>query len=536
MKNINWSSKFLIPKILKNMIPDNLYKNKFLKNYIIISMMRNYVAPNKENKENLINLNKQLITSTINTNNLTIFTKKSTKVSDSLIETYDLKFFKIIIHINNIFNPTNIKLFDKDNKINLYQQQGDSTLHINMGILTFFKILIIDPNKIKIRNSKNIEDYRKSKVNENYFLPNSNISWYITELIKSKTVTLYEKDLENKWVIDCEYFLEENNEFDPFKFSYDSELDYYWRFDLRDILIFYHNIWWDSILILFNLYNLNVWGGRNTEINTNKFRLKVYLLQLLGGFDMVNRMEKVERSLKDHYVLSDKIFNEIKTLGKKLIKADVKDKNLTNNNIIISEMFGNLGSKIDVTNEITSNLEKIILGDKNQIIEDPFEDFNLEVLSSNSPKNIKNITFSQEDEINLFESNQAFILNYHFNILLVFLLGLEMLINLVYSILIKNLDNNSLKRILFLCIDNYTNLVWYYNEKFKNLEALNIPKDFPKSFDLADSNICYCDIKKGNNYFILLFSELKMNYKYIESIETKEFCENKCLNNNTSKS
>lgn len=251
---------------------------------------------------------------------------------------------------------------------------------------------------------------------------------------------------------------------------------------------------------------------------------------------MVNRMEKVERSLKDHYVLSDKIFNEIKTLGKKLIKADVKDKNLTNNNIIISEMFGNLGSKIDVTNEITSNLEKIILGDKNQIIEDPFEDFNLEVLSSNSPKNIKNITFSQEDEINLFESNQAFILNYHFNILLVFLLGLEMLINLVYSILIKNLDNNSLKRILFLCIDNYTNLVWYYNENFKNLEALNIPKDFPKSFDLADSNICYCDIKKGNNYFILLFSELKMNYKYIESIETKEFCENKCLNNNTSKS
>lgn len=215
MKNINWSSKFLIPKILKNMIPDNLYKNKFLKNYIIISMMRNYVAPNKENKENLIILNKQLITSTINTNNLTIFTKKSTKVSDSLIETYDLKFFKIIIHINNIFNPTNIKLFDKDNKINLYQQQGDSTLHINMGILTFFKILIIDPNKIKIRNSKNIEDYRKSKVNENYFLPNSNISWYITELIKSKTVTLYEKDLENKWVIDCEYFLEENNEFDP---------------------------------------------------------------------------------------------------------------------------------------------------------------------------------------------------------------------------------------------------------------------------------------------------------------------------------
>lgn len=158
------------------MIPDNLYNYKFLKNYVIVSMLRNYVAPNKENKENLIILNKHLITSTINTNNLTILGKKSQKVSDNLTETYDLKIFKIIIHINNIFNPTNIKLFDNGNKIHLYQQQGDNSLHINMGILTFFKILIIDPNKIKIRNSKTIEDYRKSKINEDYFLPNSNIS------------------------------------------------------------------------------------------------------------------------------------------------------------------------------------------------------------------------------------------------------------------------------------------------------------------------------------------------------------------------
>lgn len=68
-------------------------------------MMRNYVAPNKENKENLILLNKQLITSTINTNNLTVLTKKTHKISDSLIETYDLKIFKIIIHVNNILIP-----------------------------------------------------------------------------------------------------------------------------------------------------------------------------------------------------------------------------------------------------------------------------------------------------------------------------------------------------------------------------------------------------------------------------------------------
>lgn len=466
MKNINWSSKFLIPQILKNMIPDNLYKFKFLKNYVIVSMLRNYVAPNKENKENLILLNKQLITSTINTNNLTISTKKSTEVNDNLIETYDLKIFKIIIHINNIFNPTNIKLFDNDNKIHIYQQQGDSTLHVNMGILTFFKILIIDQNKIKIRNSKTIEDYRKSKINQDYFLPNSNISWYIAELIKSETVTLYEKDLENKWVIDCEYFLDENNEFDLFKFSFDSESDYYWRFDLRDILIFYHNIWWDSILILFNLYNLNVWGGRKTEINTNKFRLKVYLLQLLGGFDMVNRMERVERSLKNHYVLSDKVFNDIKNLGKQILAIDkesVKNNKLVNNHSFISDIFGNLSNKVELTNEITSNLEKIILSDKNQIIEDTFEDFSLESLNSHSHKKIKNITISQSDEINFFESNQSFILNYHFNVLLVFLLGLEMLIKLIYNIKLKNIESNSLNKILILCLDNYISVAWYYN-------------------------------------------------------------------------
>lgn len=101
---------------------------------------------------------------------------------------------------------------------------------------------------------------------------------------------------------------------------------------------------------------------------------------------MINRLEKVERSLKDHYALSDKVFNEIKDLGKNFIKADVK--NLNTNNSIISDLFSNLRSKIEVTNELTANLEKIILKDKNQIIEDPFEDFNLEVLNSNSHKKI----------------------------------------------------------------------------------------------------------------------------------------------------
>jgi hypothetical protein len=226
MKNINWSSKFLIPQLLKSMIPGNLYKYKFLKTFILVTMMRNYVAPNKESKENLIILNKELITSSINTNNLTILTNKTLKINENLTETYDLKIFKIIIHINNKFNPTKIQLFDKNNFIHIYPQQGDSSLHINMGILTFFKLLSYKSDKINLRNSKTIEDYRKSKINDNYFLPNSNLSWFITEFIKSEIVTLYEKDTSENWVVDCEYLLYEKKESNPLKFNYDSESEY----------------------------------------------------------------------------------------------------------------------------------------------------------------------------------------------------------------------------------------------------------------------------------------------------------------------
>ena len=288
-------------------------------------------------------------------------------------------------------------------------------------------------------------------------------------------------------------FFKRKNTFDPLSFNYESDSDSYWRYDLRDILVFYLNIWWDLILILFYLYNLNVWGGRPSEINTNQFRVKAYVLQLLGGFNMINRMERVKQSLKNHYVLSDKVFNDIKILGKTLLNTEVnkKNKNLDNKDSFLSDVFGSFGNKVELSSEVTTNLEKIILGAKPQIIEDPFED-----LYNISHK--KTFTSSQSDEVNLFESNQEFILNYHLNILLVFLLGLEMLINLVYNIILKNLESNSLKRILFLSIENYVNIVWYYNENFKNLEGIDIPKDFPKSFD-----------QKIINSFTLIFSGLK---------------------------
>ena len=111
----------------------------------------------------------------------------------------------------------------------------------------------------------------KNKNNENYFLSNSNLSWLVKELIINHPVTLYIKDSEGKWTVESEYFLNSDENFDPLKFTESSDSDIYWRYDLSDILIFFENVWWDSILMLFNLYNLNVWGGRKNDVNTNKF-------------------------------------------------------------------------------------------------------------------------------------------------------------------------------------------------------------------------------------------------------------------------
>lgn len=89
----------------------------------------------------------------------------------------------------------------------------------------------------------------------------------------------------------------ENYNNDPLNFNYDNDSDIYWNYDFVDILIFFHNIWWSVILILFYLYNLNTWKGKN-DSNTNKFKLKVYVLHLLGGFYKVVMLENVLSYLK----------------------------------------------------------------------------------------------------------------------------------------------------------------------------------------------------------------------------------------------
>lgn len=72
-------------------------------------------------------------------------------------------------------------------------------------------------------------------------------------------------------VWDLEYSLSDFENFDPLNFTYSSDSNIFWRYDLTDILIFYHNIWWNIISLMFYLYNINVWSGKVVN-NTNNNR------------------------------------------------------------------------------------------------------------------------------------------------------------------------------------------------------------------------------------------------------------------------
>lgn len=182
---LNWDTNYLIPKFLKSFIDKNLYKTNLLKDFIIVAMYKNYTSNNlKTNKiSKSIILNKSLVIKPMDTKNLiTTFTKTITQ--DNIIEKYKVEVYKIVIHINNSFNPTNIGLFDKDNNIHLYQLYGDSTLHINIGLLTLFKIL----------RSENLKVNKIKNKSEGDYYSNSNLSLVIERLLKTETVTLYTLD------------------------------------------------------------------------------------------------------------------------------------------------------------------------------------------------------------------------------------------------------------------------------------------------------------------------------------------------------
>lgn len=527
MNTINWASKYLIPKLLKDFMSADYNKAKFIKNFIIIAMLRNYTSTNNITKKetNSIIINKNLVTSPIDTTNLTITFNKDTKY-ENFVERVTFKVYQIVIHINNKFNPTNIGLFETKNNIHFYQLSGDDTLHLNLGLLTFFRILSNDFIKLPSRK------FEKG----NQFILNSKLSEVVSNLIKTEVVTLYKQDLDKEWTWESEYLLDENKNYDPLKFAYNSELDIYWRFDLINMPIFIYNIWWDVILILFKLYGINIWKtAKQTEGTNNQFRLKTTILQLLGGFNKLNMFEKLIKFFKNHYVVSSERFENIETFEKTLMKLN-KCKDVTILNSTLDNMLSKVGDQLTLTKEVTSNLESVVLDELygplgNQFYDLENIDFNnfpsSAKIKTKLSKLEKDFQFTQKDETEVKISTKEFISNYQFNVIIIYMLSLESIIILIHNVLGKLKKNitgvgntphyemknkiilDTLNNILFTVFNSYIKIILFYNEKYLDYNLTNIKLNVPVDVLPLLKSV-------ENNYisFTLLFSEIKIEYNF----------------------
>ncbi len=368
---INWEISNLIPKFLKKHISEKYIKANFLKESLIVAMLRNYTTNNlKTNKiSNSIILNKNLIIKPIDTKNLTTTFINSID-QENFTENYDVEVYKIVIHINNSFNPTNIGLFDKENNIHFYRIQGDKTLHVNIGLLTFFNILSNQLIEFK---------KRKPKLEEKQYKPynlNSNLSYLIEKLLKTSIITLYSFDSNNEIIWDSEYYLYSKEE-NPLKFTYDSIKNRYWRYDLRDIPLFIHNLWWDAILTLFKIYDIKLWKSPNKverSSNSNNFRLKIIILQLLGGLSKLNMLEKQDKFNKDNYVINSSNFESINTFEKELLK-DIQDTIYLNK--LLGNLMVNVNSQFTLSDNVVSGLKSILIEEQQDELDFSFDDLDL---------------------------------------------------------------------------------------------------------------------------------------------------------------
>jgi len=163
LKKINWGSEYIVPKFLKEFLTEDIYKNRYLKSFTLVSMLRNFTTTdtNKKDSESII-IDKSLVIKPIETSNLVATFAKPygdpESISRGMIESSIHEIYNIVIHINNKFNPTKIGLFDAKDHIYFYQLEGDSTLHVNIGLLTFFRILSAPAIKINRRKMKETKD------------------------------------------------------------------------------------------------------------------------------------------------------------------------------------------------------------------------------------------------------------------------------------------------------------------------------------------------------------------------------------------
>ena len=244
-------------------------------------------------------------------------------------------------------------------------------------------------------------------------MSNSKLSWFVSKVITTLPIVYYEKDSSNNWVEANAFEIKESDQTFGSGYYFNSETETFWKFELGDILIFYHNLWWSSILMMFYLYNIPIWGGKtDLDQNTNKYRLKTSVLQLLGGLSKVHKLENIQRSVKDHYVITDKLFFLIKNFEKELIKLESSiDYSSSYFIATLQNVFIDTNNNLQLTNDLIAAVSQLILDSESGF--NSVDSFDSELnLSSNEVSRLKirkpKLNFNLEDNISLNNSYSEF--------------------------------------------------------------------------------------------------------------------------------
>jgi|SRR5258708_2533117 len=118
------------------------------------------------------------------------------------------------------------------------------------------------------------------------------------------------------------------------------------------------------------------------------------------------------------------------------------------------------------------------------------------------------------DENNLKTSYIKFSSNYQFNVILIYILSLEVIIKLTSNILEKNLKSEQLQNILIKAINSYLDVISFYKNNYLKFNLDNINLNIPSDYiDSVNNKISLVNSKNINSFsFNLLISGIIINY------------------------
>jgi len=244
--------------------------------------------------------------------------------------------------------------------------------------------------------------------------------------------------------------------------------------------------------------------------------------------------EKIESELENHYANTNSKFENIIAFEKKLLKL-CDNNNADSLNLILEKLLTNVSNQYNLTLDVSTKIDNIIYGEPQEIIEEPYdyEDYKL------SEQKNKKIRIVENAVTNLEDSKKEFTSNFQFNVILIYIISMEIIIKLIYD-LIKNIREypinknyqDKLKKLLFASIRNYIQAVTFYKENFLKFNLDYIKLDFPHD----DLSTLPKDINEKDFISInLLFSAIKIDYNTLitnkKNIKDKPILKQKSKNN-----